>query len=438
MSKATKRPESVAAQTTGKVRNANPTKRATGTTLKRASGTSTNQVEVGRSRSAMQKGTVAFDEPGVKAKKRKGVVSTPGTTPPDEGRPRDSRNLEEPVRRLEKARTSKRASDDVRDGAKRNEGNTRQAKAKINGKGAGVPERSLKSKRIVREKQPNAAKAVKVADSSPDVILHKRMTKGKLALLSRAPLADVVPQEDKDAAAEELYGKGTKFRPEHVENIHDSLAEADIIPLDVDADPPLKKVKTGEAPEDPAIIKARRKEARKIKRQARKLRSQGELIDSEEAQEPGVVYLGHIPHGFYEKEMRGYFSQYGSVTRLRLSRSKRTAKSRGFAFIEFADKAVATAAAKSMDGYLMHGRALVAKLVPSENVHPDTFKGANKAFRKIPFSAIERRKVIQRSKEPTKLAERSRGIRKRFNNTSKKLSSAGIKYELPAVARIDA
>jgi hypothetical protein len=26
-----------------------------------------------------------------------------------------------------------------------------------------------------------------------------------------------------------------------------------------------------------------------------------------------VVYLGHIPHGFYEEQMKGYFSQFGDV-----------------------------------------------------------------------------------------------------------------------------
>jgi len=37
----------------------------------------------------------------------------------------------------------------------------------------------------------------------------------------------------------------------------------------------------------------------------------------------GVLYLGHIPHGFYEDQLRSYFSQFGTVTRLRLSRNKK-------------------------------------------------------------------------------------------------------------------
>ncbi len=39
---------------------------------------------------------------------------------------------------------------------------------------------------------------------------------------------------------------------------------------------------------------------------------------------PGVVYVGRIPHGFYENEMRQYFSQFGTISKLRLSRNRKT------------------------------------------------------------------------------------------------------------------
>lgn len=39
-----------------------------------------------------------------------------------------------------------------------------------------------------------------------------------------------------------------------------------------------------------------------------------------------VVYLGHIPHGFFEDQMTGFLSQFGEVMHLRLSRSKKTGK----------------------------------------------------------------------------------------------------------------
>ena len=34
--------------------------------------------------------------------------------------------------------------------------------------------------------------------------------------------------------------------------------------------------------------------------------------------ERGVAYFGHIPHGFDEKGMREYLSQFGEVTNLRI------------------------------------------------------------------------------------------------------------------------
>lgn len=35
----------------------------------------------------------------------------------------------------------------------------------------------------------------------------------------------------------------------------------------------------------------------------------------------GVVYLSHVPHGFYEKEMKDFFSQFGQVSGIRIPKS---------------------------------------------------------------------------------------------------------------------
>lgn len=43
-------------------------------------------------------------------------------------------------------------------------------------------------------------------------------------------------------------------------------------------------------------------------------------------QPSGVVYIGHIPHGFYEEAMNGFFSQFGDVVRVRVSRSKKSTR----------------------------------------------------------------------------------------------------------------
>lgn len=38
---------------------------------------------------------------------------------------------------------------------------------------------------------------------------------------------------------------------------------------------------------------------------------------------PGVIYVGHLPLGLFEPQLKSYFEQFGKVLRLRLSRSKK-------------------------------------------------------------------------------------------------------------------
>mmetsp|Transcript_24240 Transcript_24240/g.95441 ORF Transcript_24240/g.95441 Transcript_24240/m.95441 type:complete len:101 (-) Transcript_24240:3035-3337(-) len=90
--------------------------------------------------------------------------------------------------------------------------------------------------------------------------------------------------------------------------------------------------------------------------------------EEDTAQGPAVVYVGHIPHGFYEDQMREYFSQYGKVERVKLSRSKKTGRSKGYGFIEFESNSVASIAAQSMNGYLMFGQVLDVHVVEPEKV----------------------------------------------------------------------
>ncbi|KAH0600707.1 hypothetical protein MHUMG1_01706 [Metarhizium humberi] len=104
--------------------------------------------------------------------------------------------------------------------------------------------------------------------------------------------------------------------------------------------------------------------------------------------EPGVLYIGRIPHGFYEHEMRQYLSQFGPVTRLRLSRNKKTGASKHFAFVEFEEATTAEIVAKTMDNYLLFGHILKCKTIPKQQVHEDLFKGANRRFKKVPWNKM--------------------------------------------------
>ena len=141
-------------------------------------------------------------------------------------------------------------------------------------------------------------------------------------------------------------------------------------------------------------------------------------IKSAENDTPGVVYVGRIPHGFYEHEMRTYFSQFGDVNRLRLSRSVKTGHSKHYAFLEFKNQDVAKIVAETMDNYLMFGHILKCKLVAPGDVHESMWKGADKRFKKVPWNKIEGRKLEmavgrdvwkkREEKEITKRAEKSK------------------------------
>ncbi|XP_014203981.1 MKI67 FHA domain-interacting nucleolar phosphoprotein-like [Copidosoma floridanum] len=89
----------------------------------------------------------------------------------------------------------------------------------------------------------------------------------------------------------------------------------------------------------------------------------------------GVVYIGHIPHGFFENEMKEYFEQFGTVTHVRVARSRKTGKSRGYGYVEFKEPEVAKIAAETMNNYLMCGRLLKTTYIPPEKQHRGFFLG---------------------------------------------------------------
>lgn len=88
----------------------------------------------------------------------------------------------------------------------------------------------------------------------------------------------------------------------------------------------------------------------------------------------GVVLVQNLPKGFFEKELKKYFTQYGRVTRLRLARSERTGGSKGYAFIEFKHPEVAKVAAETMNDYLMFRQRLKTVYISPEEQDHDYFK----------------------------------------------------------------
>ncbi len=137
-----------------------------------------------------------------------------------------------------------------------------------------------------------------------------------------------------------------------------------------------------------------------------------------------VVYVGHIPHGFYEEALKGFFGQFGGLKQCRLSRSKRSARSKGYAFLEFEDSATACIVAEAMDGYFIYDKQLVCGIVPPGNVHPSMFKGCDKRFKVIDWHTKHRDEFNQ----PRNEHQHVKKLLKSEAKKRRKLAAMGIEY----------
>ncbi|KAI1460866.1 hypothetical protein F4805DRAFT_415889 [Annulohypoxylon moriforme] len=162
-----------------------------------------------------------------------------------------------------------------------------------------------------------------------------------------------------------------------------------------------------------------------------------ELLKSSKSNgDHGVVYVGRLPHGFYEHEMRSYFSQFGTIERIRMSRNKKTGASKHFAFIEFTESPVAEVVAKTMDNYLLFGRILKVKVVPKSQVHEDLWKGSNRRFKKVPWNKMAGNNLKKPLSESTWTQKITKEEQKRAER-AKKLQDMGYDFEGPKIKSVD-
>ncbi|KIK10287.1 hypothetical protein K443DRAFT_670913 [Laccaria amethystina LaAM-08-1] len=248
-------------------------------------------------------------------------------------------------------------------------------------------------------------------DENNDVVALKASRKTKKL---KAPTPEPEPsaeEEEQDVAAEDSGENDTHLHGFSTDDDDSSdeedIAEEEPSTFDVAKLPTIAK--------DDAIVKRKLEKAKRNPTEDR-----------------GVLFLGRLPHGFYEEQMKAYFSQFGNVTRLRISRNKKTGKSKHYGFLEFDSSSVAQIVADTMDNYLIMGHILRCKVIPKDEVHPELWVGANRKWRGVPTEQVVR---AAHNKPRTEEEQRraAKRLLKRQKERKRKLAEAGIKYNLEAV-----
>ena len=73
---------------------------------------------------------------------------------------------------------------------------------------------------------------------------------------------------------------------------------------------------------------------------------------------PVRLFVGNLPYTVQEADIRQHFAAVGEPSRVLIPVDRETGATRGFAFVDFDDRAVAEAAIRALDGQQLNGRTL--------------------------------------------------------------------------------
>lgn len=154
-----------------------------------------------------------------------------------------------------------------------------------------------------------------------------------------------------------------------------------------------------------------------------------EEIDSSRG---SVLYVGHIPYGFFEKQMQEFFAQFGKVMMVKCARSSKTARSKGYGWVKFESPDVAEIASKAMDGYMMHGRKLQVRVLLPTQVHKNLFRNSHRKMLPSRRPQIHKAQVNAPVTEE-RLGKISLAKTSKEKKRNAKFAAFGIDYEFGAV-----
>jgi RNA recognition motif-containing protein len=83
------------------------------------------------------------------------------------------------------------------------------------------------------------------------------------------------------------------------------------------------------------------------------------------------IYVGNLSYEVNQEDLKGVFTEYGTVNRVQLPTDRETGRLRGFAFVEMSTEAEEAAAIAALDGAEWMGRDMkVNKAKPREDRGP--------------------------------------------------------------------
>jgi len=148
-----------------------------------------------------------------------------------------------------------------------------------------------------------------------------------------------------------------------------------------------------------------------------------------------VIYIGHLPWGFSEEGIKKYFCQFGEIENTFMPRSRKTGRSKGYAFVQFKEEETAKIAAETMNNFILFDRILKCSIVEDTKKYRLLFL---KSKRKFKFCNKYKNFVEKRNKE--KSPEETKGyvqfLLEKEEERRKKLKAKNIKYDFPGYKQV--
>jgi len=82
------------------------------------------------------------------------------------------------------------------------------------------------------------------------------------------------------------------------------------------------------------------------------------------------LFVGSLPFDLTEEKLKELFEKFGDITSVKLILDRDTGNSRGFGFVEFAEKDAASKAMQELNGSNINGRSIVVKQAHDKKDRP--------------------------------------------------------------------